>query len=936
MMYPMPMNDVREESPVGEDVDKLLDQQLARNASLLSEIERYADAFTQIERSRIGRLSLKLERLLGVVRLLRREKFLSGAGHLAYLPLEERETFSKAIPQCAFDQKNSSEYLAREYERLVGEILSAETSQEINAELIQSLSDMNADMYQKLLDTQSGVEKSLGSFSGVLMRLVESIWNGVQIGKDRANHLNRLWSDFIQFKRSHANDLDKVDVSNFNRLHYFLQVLRYALAHPYACLRTFSWPRFWRLARVLLGIEQLNGAAWIDQRFPLDASTADKPVIYPVDEPGAQSVELTFPQCDQPLVSIIIPVYNQYATTLSCLQAVLAHSAGVAYEVIVADDRSSDHTETISERIKNIHVVRNAVNLGFLKNCNNAATFARGKYLVLLNNDTNPQPGWLQSLLNVFSTQKGVGLVGPKLLFEDGVLQEAGGIIWKDGSGWNFGRGQDPNAPEVNYVKDVDYISGACVMLEKSLWDQLGGFDERFCPAYYEDTDLAFQIRARGLRTVYQPASCVVHFEGVSHGSDINSGIKKQQRINQLVFRDKWAEVLDAENHDVANNVFDARERAGGRTTLLYIDHYVPFYDKDAGSKSTFLYVKTMVEMGYRVKFLGANFFPHKPYTEALQQMGVEVLYGERYARNWKRWLEESACHIDVIYLHRPHITEGFIDEINSLKVRPKLVYFGHDLHYLRTEREAKSTGDQSLIKAARQWKDRELQIFEQVDTVLYPSDVEVAAVSELSPGTHVEQIPLYVLDPDIRKEFVHSDRKDLLFVGGFTHSPNVDAVIWFAGEVLPRILAVEPDIRLHVVGSNVPEVVQSLASDNIVVHGFVSDDELEALYSSIRVCVVPLRYGAGVKGKVLEALQSSVPLVTTAIGAEGIPEPLSVMRVADGAEAFAVEVVTLYHNEELCNAMLAARPKYIERHFSSTVVKGAIEKHFGPSAVSV
>ena len=928
-MYLKPMNETVSEKVDSSDslcnVD--LDLELENNSYLKNEIERFSNAMAEVRQSKVGRLALVLERLQNRVSPFGRRFYLSEAINIAPLPLDERVVFAKKISLAGIVHGNDG-YLSSEYARLLGDS-HVSCDADVDEDNLRELEDTNAELYQQLLKSQAAVEESLGGLKGLCLRLIEAVWDTFQFGKSRVNYLRSLWADFKVFRQSHADDLAGFSSNRFNRLRYFTQVLRYALAHPYASLRTFSWQRLLRLARVLLGLEQLNGAAWIEQRFPLGSSMGAKPIIFPVDEKNCESFELTFPKCEKPLVSIIIPVYNQYATTFSCLQSVLAHTNEVEYEVIIADDRSSDITETISERVKHIRVARNEVNLGFLKNCNNAAKFAKGKFIVLLNNDTNPQPGWLQSLLDVFSEQKNVGLVGPKLLFEDGVLQEAGGIIWRDGSGWNFGRGQSPDAPEFNYVKDVDYVSGACVMIEKALWNELEGFDERFCPAYYEDTDLAFQIRARGLRTIFQPASSVVHFEGVSHGSDINSGIKKQQRVNQAVFRKKWKTELDSKHYGVGVDVFDARERENRLRTILFIDHYVPFYDKDAGSKSTFLYVKTMLEMGYRVKFLGANFFPHQPYTNTLQQLGVEVLYGEAYAKNWKQWLENNVGHIDVIYLHRPHITEDFIDDILTLKGCPELVYFGHDLHYLRTAREADITGETKLLKVAEEWKERECAIFDKVDTVLYPSDLEVKAVKSLKPEVKVDQLPLYVLS-ETNTSFVHAERKDLLFVGGFVHSPNVDAVKWLVQDILPSILSICPDLQLHIVGSNVPEQVEALAGEHVVVHGFLSDEALEELYKSIRVCVVPLRFGAGVKGKVLEALQAGVPLVTTPIGAEGIPEAERVMAIAESAAEFSENVATLYRNPESCEEMLRGRSQFISEYFSLKVVKSTIEKHFG------
>ncbi|UHQ55866.1 glycosyltransferase [Microbulbifer sp. YPW16] len=885
---------------------KLLNDKRGENIDLVARLKRLEKMFEELPTSQLGKLSLKADKLQGGKRL-------SPAGPVDPTMLE-------------VDQEDIMLELEIEADEL--QVVELDEAP-FDTEDMEALERRNEEVYLKLLEFNVRLKRLFGSNRAIFARATEAFLRLASLKSPRQGQLARLFRDYRDFKRHHPEDFARASAAGRGRFSLLLQVFRYFLRHPVSSLRLLSLARVKRLLQVLVGSQSLDSISWIDQRFPTESSVSRQPVIFPVDDVTAQSVELNFPEVKAPLVSIVIPVYNQYATTVSCLQAVLAHTDGVEYEVIVADDCSSDETRTLGDRIGNVRVVRHPENQGFLGNCNAAVRAARGDYVLLLNNDTNPQPGWLTALLGVFEQHKDAGLVGPKLLFEDGVLQEAGGIIWRDGSGWNYGRGQSPDAPEFNYVRDTDYISGACILFRKDVWDRIGGFDEQFRPAYYEDTDLAFEIRKLGLRTIYQPASEVVHFEGVSHGNDLNSGIKKQQRINQGVFRKKWRGELLAENRDLGTDVFDARERHNSGTTVLFIDHYVPFYDKDAGSRSTFLYVKSMVEMGYRVKFLGANFFPHQPYTETLQQLGVEVLYGERFARNWKLWLEENAKSIDVIYLHRPHITEDFIDEIKSLKDCPRLVYFGHDLHYLRTEREAAVTDDSKLLKVADDWKKRETRIFDQVDTVLYPSDVEVNAVQEISPGTNVAQLPLYVLDaPDV-DSFDFAARKDLLFVGGFTHTPNVDAVLWFAGEVMPRILASDPDVRLHVVGSNVPEAISNLASENIVVHGFVSDGELESLYRSVRVCVVPLRYGAGVKGKVLEAIQSAVPLITTPIGAEGIPVPEQVMDIAEGAEEFANRLLGLYTDESRCLRQLAARPAYVADHFSSGVVRAAIEQHF-------
>lgn len=318
---------------------------------------------------------------------------------------------------------------------------------------------------------------------------------------------------------------------------------------------------------------------------------------------------LKIPQWDNLQVSIVIPVYNQFEYTYLCIQSIIKNSGEIHYEILIADDCSNDLTVYIEQVISGLRVIRNAENLRFLRNCNNAAKYAKGKYILFLNNDTQVQENWLAPLIELIERDRTIGMVGSKLVYPDGRLQEAGGILWKDGSAWNYGNRSDPDLPEYNYVKEVDYISGAAIMIRRELWEEIGGFDERFAPAYYEDTDLAFEVRKHGYKVVYQPFSVVVHFEGVSNGTNTSQGQKSYQVENAHKFYEKWKDVLHAEHFENAQCVFSARDRSRNKETVLVIDHYIPTYDKDAGSRSMDYYLKLLVDLGLNVKFLGDNFY---------------------------------------------------------------------------------------------------------------------------------------------------------------------------------------------------------------------------------------------------------------------------------------------------------------------------------------
>ena len=600
-----------------------------------------------------------------------------------------------------------------------------------------------------------------------------------------------------------------------------------------------------------------------------NATTKTNLILFDMNQREDYS-KIKLPECSDNIeVSIIIPVYNHFSYTYGCIESIIKHTAGIDYEVIIADDCSTDETKKIHSFIDNIQVIKTKTNSGFLENCNNAALHAKGKYLLFLNNDTNVQPNWLSSLLETIKKDN-VGLVGSKLVYPNGLLQEAGGILWNDGSAWNYGNKSDPEYSEYNYRKEADYISGASIMISKELWTSIGGFDTRYKPAYCEDSDLAFEVRKHGYKVIYDPFSVVVHYEGISNGTNVNSGIKKYQIENSKKFFEKWKNEL-SKHYPNGKNLFVARDRSNDKKTVLFIDHYVPQFDKDAGSRTVFLYIKLLVELGYNVKFIGDNFYRHEPYTSILQKMGVEVLYGPYYAQNYLSWLSENGQFIDYVFFNRPHITKKYIDDVIKTCNRSKFIYYGHDLHYVRVEREALLKNDNTLLNEANEWKKTEFKIFSKVDLILYPSYNEVNILKQEFPSYNIMVLQPYAYEIDENKEYSFNKRKDIMFVGGFRHGPNYDGIKWFIQDVLPEVLSKIPDLVLHVVGSYPPEELLNMQSKNVKVEGFVSDDDLIKLYEEVRLVVVPLRYGAGIKGKVIEAMSHGVPVLTTTCGAEGI-----------------------------------------------------------------
>lgn len=761
---------------------------------------------------------------------------------------------------------------------------------------------------EQLLESERKLQQELNNKQGHIEQLLESERELERIKK------SRTWRMSVRLQKISAM---LVPPGSARRL--VLKMGCRFLCHPGQCVNMLSPRKIRHFFRFLLE----EGPGFVSRRMDesmrgISIPEAGLEINDDVEKKSFEDYEvLVFLQTEEPDVTIIIPVYNQFAYTYNCLKSIQENTGDeVRYEIIVADDCSTDDTIRLREKAENIQVIRNTQNLRFLKNCNHAAKSARGRYLVFLNNDTQVQKNWLEPLMQLLEKNSDAGMAGSKFIYADGCLQEAGGIIWKDASAWNYGNRSNPDLPEFNYVRDVDYISGASIMIRTSLWKEIGGFDERFAPAYYEDTDLACEVRKRGYRVMYQPLSAVVHFEGISNGTDIAQGQKAWQDVNGKKFLDKWRDMLEKEHYANGEHVFHARDRSRKKKTLLVVDHYVPSYDRDAGSRCIFYYLQLFTDMGYNVKFIGDNFYKSEPYTTVLQQMGIEVLYGDYYYNNWKDWIRRNGKYFDYVLLSRPHIAVRYIDLIRSCS-DAKIIYFGHDLHYLREMREYELNGSRRALKDSMEWKKLELALMRKADISYYLSSVELAEISREDPAIKTRCVPIniYRQIPDIH--YSAADRKDLLFVGGFGHPPNIDAVKWLAEEIMPQVWEGSPDIILHVVGSNPPQEIRNLSGACIIIHGFVPDEELEIMYQNVKLAVVPLRYGAGIKGKIIEGMLRGVPIVTTNIGIEGIAGAEKIAKIYNDASGLARCITQLYEDNKQLEWMAVEEHNYIADHYS-------------------
>lgn len=662
----------------------------------------------------------------------------------------------------------------------------------------------------------------------------------------------------------------------------------------------------WRRSR------QWRQTALVSARLAADLAVVD---------PG----RLRFPACSDPRVSVCI-VRRGAAAEMQALWKSLAavHRAAPPWPIEVLALGEFTPVEAAAVGALGVVPIRMPAGFGRVAAWRSVATQARAPSVFLVDAGTIIADGVLEYAVESLDRRDRCGLVGGRLIDPDGRLIEAGGILWRDGGIDRVGTGVAADRSEFNYQREVDFCSEDAVLVRTELLRAAFNLSDADPTESRAVAELALRIGDLGRSACFDPRVLAIvanaHKPPATARGDLRETGQPPQRDERLARQAERGTQFSA-----------AKDSSLHCRTVLIVDQYVPRPDRDAGSRAMDNLIELFLAAGWQVKIWPHNLWFEPFYTERLQAMGVEVFYGDQWVGRLDEWLATASHRLDAVLLSRPMIAADCIDSVKRC-TSARIIYYGHDIHYLRqsAQRAVDPAGAPPGFEIARMRR-LERMLWQRADSVVYLSDSEVEEVRRHAASACVVQFPLFgyssFRDPTpLRRR----PGKDVLFVSGFGHPPNVDAAVWFTRDVWPLVLARVPEARLRLVGANPTAAVQALRGASVEVTGSVSEEELVRHYDEARVCVVPLRFGAGVKGKTVEALRWGVPVVGTTVGAEGMPGVGQAMRVCDEPEALAMAVVELLKDDALWQAYSAMAQEFAKTHFSMAALRTATEEALG------
>ncbi|AHH93447.1 glycosyltransferase [Kutzneria albida] len=616
-----------------------------------------------------------------------------------------------------------------------------------------------------------------------------------------------------------------------------------------------------------------------------------------------------------PRITFVLVSYGGRDLVVQCLRLLAEHTPQ-PHEVIVVDSASPDGTgEWLERNLTGATVLRMRENLGFGAGCNLGVQRSRTELVCFLNADVELGEGWLDPLLAVLDSKPEAAAVAPVMLNQDGTVQEAGSII--GGDGWCRAWDEAPLFP-----REVDYASAACLLVRRRALLEAGGFSPEYEIAYFEDVDLALQLRKLGWQTWVEPASQVLH---ARHGSAGSERALELMRLNHGIFQRRWTEELSRRPAVTAlpaqqHRLWWLRDNHTPYRVLL-IDDRVPQADRGRGDPRTQAVLDAWVDAcpTARITYLAALPDLAEQYAPSLAARGVEVVWG---VEDPVRWGWQRAGLYDVIVVFRPHNLGRMGIPVAESQPQAIRIYDSEALFHRRPEQHFETATDPDARRRfaleAAELRAEEVEAFTWADIGVCVSEEEAHWASRVAPGTpmHVVCYPVQVPEQVPGLE----SRSGLAFFGGFDGTPgtpNEYAVLALANEVLPSLLRTDPDLRLRVIGADPSPAVLALRSQTIEVVGKVASPAQWLAKS--RLHVVPMRYGAGVKIKFVDSMAAGLPFVTTPVGGEGLHLGWTAKHLVGSSPAELVELCQrLLGDDVLWTEVQAALLETCREHFSA------------------
>ena len=676
---------------------------------------------------------------------------------------------------------------------------------------------------------------------------------------------------------------------------------------------SLAWRGYSKLARGLLSISPRRASR-------SQYRTMRGQVHQAIDQLSSQlsRAEIGFDKVENPEVSVVVPYFDRPDQLVRCLRALRESGDQSSLEVIAVGHGPKEPFRSALKQVSNLRTYRSSGAEGSTGALNTGIKKARGRRVLLLDPSVTITGRTIDRLCAAMDRRPDAGAVGGALLDGQGTLLEAGGILYRDGKIQRFGHGLSPLEPACSYARPADFCSDVCLLVDRQALEQANRLPTDLDFGLVRSAGLALRLRQRGLRTYYEPSVKVAWSPG--------------DRTRTI--RDAKPDALEALISGGSSEIFEtlaaveasADQAKDGRVVrrVAVIDHRLPTPDQDAGSVRSIELLAALRRIGYQVTFVPANLLRLDDYAQPLQDLGVEVL-AQPCVGDLFEHFKEHGDRYELVVVSRFHIAKDMTETLRKLVPDAKFVFDTVDLQFLRTQREAELVDDQDLLDKAEEVKLAELALADSVDATIVVSSTEQQLLQSIAPELDVHLVSL-IQEVSTAEAAGFDERRGAYFVGGFEHPPNADAVVWFVGEVMPLIRQRIPGFELSIIGSKATPEVQKLAAPDVHILGHVQD--LAPFLSGCRLSIAPLRFGAGIKGKVLQSLAAGLPCVMTTIAAEGIGLENEVNALlADEPEAFADHVVRVYRDAELWSELSTRGRQTLQERFSTATAERALEK---------